>query len=186
VHALIASRFSLIPSVLLVSLLMAGCGTTQPGTDPSLTAREREPVACVMPDAAERMADQVLQLVNLERVAAGLAPVVENPILAQVAGDYACRMIENNFFAHEDPYNGYRAGDRALAAKYRFYLIGENLAAGHETPAQAMREWMNSATHREVVLDPRWSEVGIAVRTGGEYGIYWVQEFGNPARTTRQ
>ena len=183
---MIALRLKRILSLLALPLLAAGCGATEPGDKYDDTSRERESVGCVTPDEAERMADQVLQLVNLERVATGLTPVVGNPVLVRVAGDYACRMIEDRFFAHEDPYTGYRAGDRALAAQYRFYLIGENLAAGHETPAQAMREWMNSATHRAVILDPRWSEVGIAVRTGGEYGIYWVQEFGIPARTIQR
>jgi uncharacterized protein YkwD len=44
-----------------------------------------------------------------------------------------------------------------------------------------MKVWMGSPAHRENILDPRWSEVGIGVRTGGEYSIYWVQEFGDPA-----
>ena len=44
-----------------------------------------------------------------------------------------------------------------------------------------MKAWMESPSHRDIILDPSWREVGIAVRTGGEYAVYWVQEFGDPA-----
>lgn len=136
---------------------------------------------CVVPEDAERLADQVLQLVNLQRAEADLPPVVLNPTLSKMAGDYACRMIEDSFFSHQDPQTGYGPGDRAVTAKYRFYAVGENLAAGQQTPADVMRVWMESATHRGIILDERWKEVGLAVRLGGEYAIYWVQEFGDPA-----
>ncbi len=39
--------------------------------------------------------------------------------------------------------------------------------------------------HRENVLSPQWKEIGIAVRVGGEYGVYWVQEYGNPPTSVR-
>ena len=43
-----------------------------------------------------------------------------------------------------------------------------------------MKVGMDSPAHRAIILDARWTEVGIAVRTGGEYAIYWVQEFATP------
>ena len=46
---------------------------------------------------------------------------------------------------------------------------------------QVMAEWMSSAEgHSEIILGHQWHEIGISVRTGGRYGVYWVQEFGNP------
>ena len=68
-----------------------------------------------------------------------------------------------------------------MAAKYRYYAVGENLAAGPATAAEVVKEWMESASHREIILDPSWKEIGVAVRSGGKHGIYWVQEFGDPA-----
>ncbi len=136
---------------------------------------------CIVPDESDRMVDQVLQLVNLERADAGLAPVVANPTLQKIADDFACRMIMDDFFGHTDPETGDGPGDRAVTGKYAFYAIGENLAAGQETPAEAMRVWMESPAHRDIILDEKWSEVGLSVRFGGEFSIYWVQEFGAPA-----
>jgi uncharacterized protein YkwD len=135
----------------------------------------------MIPDDAERMADQVLQLVNLERADAGLPPVIANPDLQKIADDYACRMIDEDFFGHVDPETGDGLSDRAAEGKYAYYAVGENLAAGQETAAEAMRVWMESPAHRDIILDEKWTEVGVSVRMGGEFFIYWVQEFGAPA-----
>lgn len=159
--------------------LTAGCFSTGPAA--GQPAGDASTARCISSDDADRLADQVLDLVNLERAQAGIPPVVMSPQLKSVAGDYACRMIDDAFFDHVDPYNGHGPGERAAAAKYTFYAIGENLAAGQETPAEVMKTWMDSPSHRAIILDPRWREVGIAVRNGGEYAIYWVQEFADPA-----
>lgn len=137
---------------------------------------------CITTDAAERLADQVLQLVNLARAEEALQPVAVSTKLQQVAEDYACRMVEEGFFGHEDPITGQSSGERVISGKYIFHSIGENLAAGQTTAAEVMKSWMESPSHRDVILDPNWKDVGIAVRGGGEYSIYWVQEFGDPVR----
>ncbi len=136
---------------------------------------------CISPEEAARMADQVLELVNLERAAEGLTPVVESAILTKIAEEYACQMIEDGFFAHHEPGSGDGPAERATEQDYFFLAIGENLAAGQESPAEVMEVWMESPTHRAIILDPNWLEVGIAVRSGGTYAVYWVQEFGQPA-----
>jgi len=136
---------------------------------------------CLTSDDSGRMADHVLQLVNLERSEANLPPVVHNPSLERIASDYACQMVEEGFFDHRDPVTGHGPGERAVAGKYAFFAVGENLAAGQQTAAEVMKLWMESPSHRDNILDPRWKEVGVAVRAGGEYSIYWVQEFGAPA-----
>jgi uncharacterized protein YkwD len=184
-YAALALNYThLMLPMLMATVLTTGCGLVDQSGKEDLQGNRERDFTCIAPDEAERMADQVLQLVNLERAAAGLAPVIANPVLERVAGDYACRMVELGFFGHEDLYTGYGPGARALAHKYPFYAIGENLAAGQETPAQAMRVWMASESHRAIILDPKWKEVGVAVRGGGEYGAYWVQEFGVPMPQT--
>lgn len=148
---------------------------------PSAPTKAREATTCLTAEEADRMADQVVQLVNLERVAEEMPPVTMNDKLAKIAGDYACRMIEEGFFGHRNPITGHDQADRAVAGKYAYYAIGENLAVGQQTPAEVMKEWMESPAHRDAILDPTWTEIGVAVRLGGEYSIYWVQLFGHPA-----
>lgn len=161
--------------------LVSGCYSSNVSTEKSgATGRALGPPPCVTPADADRLADQVLQLVNLERAGAGLGPVIPDAGLDQIASEYACRMIEDGFFGHHDPVSGSGPGERAVAGKYLFYSLGENLAAGQESPSEVVRVWMESPTHRDVILGRSWTEAGVAVRFGGEYGSYWVLELADP------
>ncbi len=170
---------------ILLLALSAGCFAPAPADEQQYEAsRARESLPCMTPEDAERTADQVLQLINMERAEQAdqaLQPVVVNPALTQIAEHYACRMVEAKFFGHRDAETGHGPAERAVAGKYTFFAIGENLAAGPESAAEVMKLWMGSESHRKIILDPSWKEVGIAVRAGGEFGTYWVQEFGDPA-----
>lgn len=174
-------RILLASAVIPAAIFATGCFATDPISAAPALFDPLDSAKCSSPEDGDRLADQVLQLVNLERAAADLPPVVRHAALSKIASDYACRMVEHRFFDHTDPATGFGPGDRAFVGDYDFYAIGENLAAGQQTPAEVMQVWMNSAAHRAIILDPKWSEVGIGVRTGGEYGTYWVQEFGAPA-----
>ncbi len=138
-----------------------------------------DPNVCSIPENAGELLDEVLRLVNEERAKHGLNPVTIDPQLTAAAEDYACTMITDDYFGHYHPETGEGPGQRATAAGYHYLAVGENLAAGQKTPDEVMEDWMNStAGHRENILNPMWVHVGLAVRTGGTYGIYWVQEFG--------
>ncbi len=171
-------------SVVAMACLSTSVGGCFPGGAPVDTdglPTTTETAKCVEPEDEAILADQVLQLINLERTEAGLSPVVLEPKLSKVANAYACKMIENDFFEHLDPLTGRGPADRAIAQKYTFFAIGENLASGATTAAEVMELWMASPAHQAIILDQRWKEVGIGVRVGGKHGIYWIQEFGDPA-----
>jgi uncharacterized protein YkwD len=136
--------------------------------------------ACDEPAQAEQWRAEILALVNAERQRAGLNPVVNSAALTMQATQYACEMIQYDFFDHVNPVTGSTLGDRAREFGYEFYVVGENLGAGQATPQQVFRDWMNSPGHRRNVLDPRFVELGVGVAVGGRYQIYWVQEFGRP------
>lgn len=128
---------------------------------------------------------RIFELVNEARAAEGLGPVSENKILEAQAEQYACEMIVWEFFAHENPVTGTTLGDRAREFGYNFAIIGENLAAGQRTAEQAMQDWLDSPGHRANILEPDFTELGVGIRLGGPYGIYWVQEFGHPRAARR-
>jgi len=123
---------------------------------------------------------EVLRLVNVERERVGLSPVTHNQTLEDQATQYACEMIYYDFFAHENPVTGTSLDDRAAEFGYDYLMIGENLAAGQSSPAQVMADWMASEGHRANILQGQFTELGVGVRTGGEFQTYWVQEFGRP------
>ncbi len=163
-------------------LLMPGCFSA--GDEQGLAEGASEAKIagdCVVVEDSDKLADLLLQLINLERDGDGLTPVVSSARLKDVADKFACRMIEEGFFGHEDPETGSGPGQRAVAGKYLYYWIGENLASGQETAADVIRVWLESPTHRSNILDPGWKDIGIAVRSLGGETLYWVVEFGDPA-----
>ena len=172
-------RLSIFGQAACLLLFATGCFSPAPADEASEKAAQV--ARCITPEDAERMADQVLQLVNLERAERALQPLLVSPTLTKIAGNYACRMVDGKFFGHRDPITGHGPAERAVTGKYAFYAVGENLAAGQESAAAAIKVWMDSELHRAMILDPTWKEIGIAVRSGGEHSIYWVQEFGDPA-----
>lgn len=165
-------------------LLLAGCpaadGTAAKTPVLGLTSRTATAGAASAPSNNDVLVSQVLKLINDRRAAIGLQEVALDPVLTSMAESYATEMIEKGFFAHENPTNDEGPAERAYRVGYVFIEIGENLAAGQETAEQAINEWMASPEHRDVILGMQWREVGIGIRLGGQYGVYWVLEFGNP------
>ena len=135
---------------------------------------------CTELSTSDEWRDEILRLVNVERQRAGLGLVTHNQTLEDQATKYACELIHYDYFAHDNPFTGTELRDRAEEFGYEFQVIGENLAAGQRTPAQAMGDWMDSPGHRANILHPDFTELGVGIRTGGTYGTYWVQEFGRP------
>lgn len=121
-----------------------------------------------------RAAEQrVLELVNAERSAHGLAPLVWDEDLARAARFHAAHMQVNGYFDHRT-----RVGRRSLPPEERIMLFsdsvrGENIGRGYRSAEDAMVAWMNSPGHRENVLDPEARYLGVGV-----WGRVWVQNFG--------
>ncbi len=157
-----------------------GNGTTVAGTTFEAQLSQAFP-ACNEVTNAARLRQEIMGLVNDARIAEGMLPVVHNQTLEDQATQYACEMITYDFFAHDNPVTGSDLASRAREFNYRYLVIGENLAAGQPTAQRAFRDWMDSPGHRANILDARFTELGIGIRTGGSFGTYWVQEFGRPA-----
>lgn len=101
--------------------------------------------------------------------------------LMRAAEDYADRLAGGYRLAHVDA-AGNDPGDRATAAGYAWSRLGENLAAGQDTPAAVVRAWLASPSHcRNLMGD--WVHVGVGHvrRAGTTHGDYWVQLLGRPA-----
>jgi len=152
-------------------------GTATTGSSGSSTSNFSD---CTAPVTADAWQAEVLRLVNEERAKVGLAALTYNATLQTQAAAYACDMVHYHFFAHVNPVDESTLGERAQEFGYAYWAIGENLAAGQPTPAKAMEDWMSSPGHRENILNTAFTELGVAVRSGGDYGTYWVQEFGRP------
>ena len=111
----------------------------------------------------------VLARVNEERRGAGLAPLVNDERLGEVASDHAMDMIHRNYFDHVDP-DGRTLADRiGKGYPHKTLETGENILRliGHLRPDEQAKRmvaaWMNSPAHRKNILDPRFTRTGIGV-----------------------
>jgi hypothetical protein len=130
----------------------------------------------------------IVEMTNAFRRENKLATVTFNSTLAQAARAYARFLARTDLFSHEA--DGRRPADRARAAGYAFCEIAENLAAfvdsrGFETrdlARQMVEGWKNSPAHRQAMLSPGVTELGVAVvKANGAEKYFSVQLFGRPA-----
>jgi len=166
--------------------LVAGCEdgplSLAPGNPASMAASvaPAEFGPCGDPADCDALMGELISAINSERRKAGVSPLQRNPVLTAVADFYGCRLIDGAFFGHVDPFDGSSVDHRAADFGYVFAKIGENLAAGQQTPQEAVANWMASPKHRANMLDPAFTEIGVAVKDGGEFRRYWVDELGRP------
>ncbi|MFB5675641.1 CAP domain-containing protein [Paenibacillus terreus] len=114
---------------------------------------------------------QVITLVNQERSKAGLKPLTNHTNLSNMALEKAKDMSKNNYFDHNSPTYG-SPFDMMKKFGISYSYAGENIAMGQQTPQEVMKDWMNSQGHRENILNPNFTTIGV-----GYYNGYWVQEF---------
>lgn len=117
----------------------------------------------------------MIDMVNQERIAAGLKPLAVDYRLVSVAVAKAKDMKDNRYFDHISPtYGTPFAMMQATGLKVRW--AAENIAANHSV-AGAMAAFMKSPGHRANILDPKFTHIGIGIVYGTAYGNMYVQEF---------
>ncbi len=127
--------------------------------------------------------DGIIYYTNIERNKAGLTPLVKNITLNTTAGKKIDDMFANQYFEHTSP-DGKTAADLVKSSNYKFQIVGENLALGvFDTDKALVQAWMNSPTHRANILNPKYTEIGVAVGIGeykGQKQWMAVQHFAKP------
>jgi uncharacterized protein YkwD len=77
---------------------------------------------------------------------------------------------------------GQSPGNRVRASGYVPFTWGENIAAGYPTAAEAMAGWMSSEGHRDNILGPQFTEIGLGVVANARGDLFYTQDFGTPFR----
>jgi uncharacterized protein YkwD len=116
-------------------------------------------------------------VVDLRR-AAGLRTTRHSEELAAAARSHAETLGRSGTFTHHAP--GERSFSTRLQRFYpargmRYWATGENIFWAHTTvsPEQVIRAWLASPPHKLNMLDPTWSEAGVAaVRVQEAPGVY--------------
>ncbi|OHB15862.1 MAG: hypothetical protein A2431_01215 [Candidatus Zambryskibacteria bacterium RIFOXYC1_FULL_39_10] len=161
-------RLKILIAVLLVLMIFVG-------TVPSFRAP-------VMDSLSAIYASVLVNLTNKDRVAANVAELIINPVLEKAAQMKADDMAAKSYFAHNTP-EGNTPWYWFEQAGYKYKYAGENLAVNFENSADVETAWMNSRGHFLNIVNPKYTEIGIATSTGvykGRTATFVVQLFGTP------
>lgn len=102
---------------------------------------------------------QVISLINQERQKAGAGMLSERADLTPASN---LRAREASvLWSHTRP-----NGTQYFTVNNDIY--GENLSRGYKTAGEIVRAWMNSDTHRAVMLDKRYKGANVGVYSGKE------------------
>jgi uncharacterized protein YkwD len=111
-------------------------------------------------------------LLNEQRAGGRRSAVAENSRLGTAATGHAADMVARHYFAHTS-LGGATFVDRIRGTGYLpsrgGWSAGEILAWASgplATPRGIVDAWMNSPEHRRILLDPRFSDVGVGVAFG--------------------
>ena len=137
------------------------CGTDPP---PALTVEPTRDDNGVI-DPAEA-GQRLLALLNRDRKAAGLQPLIWDDRVAKVAQGHSEEMRRTKVVAHVSPTTG-SAADRVKAAGIKTAVVLENVARAYGV-GEAHAGLMNSPGHRANLMSPTATHVGIAVVLGDD------------------
>lgn len=121
--------------------------------------------------------EQVINLVNADRAANGLAPLSSTPELMAAA---QARAVEiSSAFSHTRP-DGSSCFTIFPEYGVAYNTAGENIAAGQSSASEVETGWMNSPGHRSNILSAGFGHIGVGYyNSGSGYSHYWVQMFTN-------
>jgi uncharacterized protein YkwD len=128
---------------------------------------------------------QVLALINQARADQGVGPLAAQNQLAAAALVHSTDMACQDYVDHIGS-DGSRYYDRILAQGYSYSAASENIYVGDPafggTPEGAFEWWMNSDIHRRTILNPKYTQAGVAYvyLPGSTYGGYYTVEFAQP------
>ncbi len=129
----------------------------------------------------------MVNVVNDEREKHGLARLQNDPALAEVARAHSAEMRDKKYFNHESPTRALHFPlDRYVAAFGTTpHIIAENIYQAwdshslltQEETLKAHTALMNSPHHRENLMDPRVTRIGIGFSTDATGNLWITQMF---------
>lgn len=132
--------------------------------------------------SSEITSQKVYEETNQQRQKLNLTPLHYNPTLSASATKKGEDMFKHNYWAHNSP-SGNTPWDFFKAEGYEYSLAGENLAKDFYDTDTMMKAWMNSPTHKDNIINPKYQEIGIGVVSGVLNGVKTtivIQHFGTP------
>ena len=176
-------RTGFLVTVLVAVSLLAIPRLNQAFTPPVV----QKPEAVLPPPGVKhlpKVEDLVFEMTNQARRAKGLPPFIKDAELTQVARAFSDDMLVRRFFDHTTP-DGVSFDER-ISDRYRhrvrlmgeniWYASGYNLGKIQQVAKEIVDDWMSSPGHRENILDPKFTHLGVGV-SARHHTIRATQEF---------
>ncbi|WP_342511723.1 CAP domain-containing protein [Sporosarcina sp. FSL K6-1522] len=147
--------------------------TPTPAPKPTPETPVEKPVETPQDASISAIEKAVLDLTNAERQKAGLKPLQTDANLMKSARQKSADMASKNYFSHTSPTYG-SPFDQMKANGVTYKAAAENIAMGQRTAEEVVKGWMASPGHRENILTPGYTHIGIGYDQNGNY---WTQQF---------
>jgi uncharacterized protein YkwD len=129
---------------------------------------------------ANEIERRAFESTNAVRVRSGLAPLVWDSALCQMARRHSESMVRQGYFSHETP-DGARLRDRLHAVGIaHFRVLAENIAynQGYDDPGGfAVQRWMISPGHRANILSNEFEQSAVGTFIAADGTVYLTQVF---------
>lgn len=121
---------------------------------------------------------EVLRLINEERKSRNLCSVRLSDTLSHCARYHTRDQMRNIGEISHTGSRGSRLGERLRRCHYEYERASENVASGQLDAEHVVRALMESAGHRDNILEPNVVDMGVWVEQDQRGRKYWTQLFG--------
>jgi uncharacterized protein YkwD len=124
--------------------------------------------------------NEIASLINNARTQKGLPALTVNAQLNAAAQGHSIDMVCHNLLSHSGS-DSSTVAERVAAAGYAASYSSE-IIYGSGYPQTAFDWWMSDPTHRDEILNARYTEMGIgyAYKADTAYGSYFTVDFASP------
>ena len=120
----------------------------------------------------------IFHLTNAFRTAHGKKALHWSDKAAAAARAHSADMASRDYFSHDSPEGENSVSRMEAHGVTDWRAVGENVNAGYTDAFLAYGGWVNSAGHRENMLnDFEYLGVGGGYDTGSTYGVYFTEDF---------
>ncbi|MFT3660233.1 MAG: CAP domain-containing protein [Gordonia sp. (in: high G+C Gram-positive bacteria)] len=135
------------------------------------------PVSPAEAASTATMENQLFSLTNQTRKSHGVPAVSANACLKNYARSHAAAMARNDPPRNKNPRIWHQNLNPILSG-CRMTMVGENVAAGYSTAAQAHNGWWNSPGHRKNMMNRQFNRLGAGVALSRNGRYYYVTVYG--------
>lgn len=143
------------------------------------TSAAADPVLAIAQTNASTYSDyinQIVALINQARSENGLAPLSLNSTLTYMAMYRSYEQAQVLNASHTRP-DGTTAFTIYSYYGYSCTYKGEVLGQYQESPEEMVNDWLNSPAHREALLSPNFTQIGVGIAEGSNTGLFWTGLF---------